>query len=86
MTSLVLHTSKPDTLFDNIHELGACFHCKTGGVGEDEYTVLYYARNKRVHFEGKLTTGELERLTREGSIEVTSIEYDRFKDELIITE
>ena len=82
MTRLIVHTSKSATLFSHMHELGTSFYCK----GEkDTYRVIYYATNREIHFEGQLTETEAERLRVE-STEVKSIEYDRFKDELVITE
>lgn len=84
MTRLIVHTSKAATLFDHMHELGTSFYCKSKDV-DDKYKVIYYATNRELHFEGKLTEGEVKRLAQE-STEVESIEYDRFKDAIIITE
>ena len=84
MTRLIVHTSKAVTLFDHMHELGTSFYCKSKVV-DDNYKVVYYATNREIHFEGKLTEGEMRRLAGEAT-EVDMIEYDRFKDAIIITE
>ena len=82
MVSLVLKTSKPETLFDNIHEKGALFYTQEG----DNFTVAYYATNRQIWFEGKITDPEqLAWLEKEGN-KVKRIEYDKFSSELRIEE
>ena len=80
--SLVVKTGNPQTLFDNMHELGASFYCKSG---ENAYQVVYFARNRQIHFSGVLTADELKKLEGD-SVEVKSITVSEFDDEIIIEE
>ena len=80
--SLVVKTGNPKTLFDNMHELGASFYCKSG---ENAYQVVYFARNRQIHFKGSLSADDLKNLQAD-SVEVKSITVDEFDDEIIIEE
>jgi len=81
LVTLVVRTSKADTLFEHMHELGTAFFCKE----DEDYYVVYYATNRQVYFKGKLTEDEAQKL-KDNATEVKSIEYDKFKDELLIEE
>jgi len=79
---LVVKTSNARTLLENMHELGASFYCKGEG---DTYQVLYFAVNREIRFEGKLSSEQLEKIACE-SVLVNSIRIDEFNDEIIIEE
>jgi len=85
----VLYAINSKTLFDHMHELGTAFYCKypSGPVDKPEtiYKVIYYAENRQIFYEGPLELPELEQL-KKMAIEVSTIEYDKFRDELIIKE
>ena len=80
--TLVIHTGNPGTLFDNIYPLGTCLWCR---LSEGEYKVVYFATNRQVFFEGKLTGEELAKLVGLGQ-EVHTIEVDDFTQEIRVKE
>ena len=80
--TLVIHTGNPGTLFDNMYPLGTCFWCR---LGEGEVKVVYFATNRQVFFEGKLSDEELANLVGQAQ-EVHTIEVDDFTQEIRIEE
>jgi len=79
---LVVKTSNPKTILDMMNELGTSFFCKTD---QDEYRVIYFATNREVWFQGKLSPNELEKIKTE-SHEVTNITVDEMASEILIEE
>jgi len=81
-------TSNPETLFEHMHEKGTSFYAKTGEEdekGEAIYKVIYFATNREVHFEGKLTDEQIQQL-KSDSTRVKSIQIDEFAGEIIVEE
>jgi len=85
---LVVKTSNPDTLFDHMHEKGTSFYAKTGEdekTHEEIYKVVYFASNREIWFEGKLTDERIKQL-KDDSTRVKSIQVDEFAGEIIVEE
>jgi len=82
-----LKTSNPATLFEHMHEKGTSFYAKAGEDDKHEavWKVVYFATNREVHFDGKLTDEQLEEL-KGGSTRVKSIEIDEFAGEIRVEE
>ena len=80
--TLVILTGNAETLFDNVSPLGTCFFCCTA---ENEYKVVYFAANRQVFFEGRLTGEEYKQLLQQAR-EVHTIEVDDFTQEIRIEE
>ena len=80
--TLVIHTGNPGTMFDNMYSLGKCFWSR---LADRQYKVVYFATNRQVFFEGKLTDEQLTKLAGQGQ-EVQKITVDDFTQEIRIEE